>query len=475
MEPQSNSMDVEELLAANRAAAGRTRWLFVIGGVIGLVVTIGVIGVAAWILGAAGKPEVTTTTKTTSTSIRAPTTVTTMTTIAFSGFACTSDLKISPTVKMADKGLCLDDTTFSDCVSDMPGLWPHTQEPVKNLRMFAAWKDPWGDVTVRKKSWDKLVKWIKNQNAQVFFGTLVTCDEDQDAKDWEATLALIKLVGAEHVSTVGFGNEMDVAWRQTTPKPTQACLNKLWADNGRFWTFIQKCQADLDEAGFQNAKLTSTWAMSVLGPPGSATPFKEDAQAKVNTLLTNAFKKYGSRWVWTFNIYAIWDGNLGLDKGSSTQCTDAINLAAGPYTEDLVASCRKRITMLTGNENDPFVIGEIGWSNPSPEGQSLLMKQCKDWTSSETFKRVYAHFLSWDLSVIDHAKQSKTYQKKFKGPDQAFYFTARDSLNDGSVEHFGLLNSCNKDNHAKCCVDAHCKLNLSNTPGIAPKLAKAVV
>jgi len=398
------------------------------------------------------------------------TTVTTLTTFSYPGFSCESDLKISPTLKMANKGLCLDDTTFKSCGSDIPGLWPHTHEPVKHLRLFAAWKKPWGDATKKKETQDKLVKWIKDQNAKVFFGTLVTCEPAEDAENWNDTLDLMKRVGPEHVSAVGFGNEMDVDWRK--PTTTQACINELWADNGRFWRFIQSSQIEMDAAGFGTAKLTSVWGMSVLGPPNSATPFKEDTQARVNTLLTKAFKTYGQRWVWTFNIYAIWDNNLFLDPGSQTKCTNSIDLATGSYNEDLVASSRKRITMLTGNDDDPYWIGETGWSTPRPAGANDLQRRCKDYCSHETFKKIYAHFLSWDLSVVDHAKKilgqpNPTYMKKFKGPDQAFYFTMRDSRNEGMDEHFGLMNID--------CGDTHCKLNSSNTPASASKTTVSVV
>jgi len=422
------------------------------------------------LVGCGGTDGVTTPSPTTAGPTPPPTTVTTTTVFTFSGFACTSDLKIAPTAKMVDKGLCLDDTTFLDCPGEMPGLWPHTPDLVKHLRLFTAWKDEWGDVTKRDKAWNKLVKFVKDQNAQVFFGTMVTCDPAQDAKDWKATLALMKLVGPEHVSAVGFGNEMDVFWRgQTTPKPPRECLVELWADNGRFWNFIQTCQEEMDLAGFQNAKLTSTWAMTVLGFPGAAIPFKEDtgpAYARVNTLLTNAFKKYGQRWVWTYNIYAIWDSSLyHLDKGSSTQCTGSINAATGPYIDNYLVNCRKAMKKITGNDNDPLVVGETGWSNPCPAGLDPKMKQCP-FCSRETFRKIYAHFVSWDFSVTDQAKGSTTFGKKFQGPDQAYYFTLRDSNNGGAPEYFGLMNSCS---------DNHCKLNLSNTPASASKHAVTVV
>jgi hypothetical protein len=168
-------------------------------------------------------------------------------------------------------------------------------------------------------------------------------------------------------------------------------------------------------------------------------PFKEDHQAKMSTLLRKAYGQWGSRWVWAFNIYAIWDNNLGLDKGTHDQCTKAIELASGDYNAILVGSVRERIKMITGHTNDPFWIGETGWSSPKPDGHNLLQGQCPTYCSKDTLKKVYSKFLSWDFALT-----KDDTEKGYQGPDHAFYFANRDSHNMNMGEYFGMVKNCNE-------------------------------
>jgi len=120
---------------------------------------------------------------------------------------------------------------------------------------------------------------------------------------------------------------------------------------------------------------------------------------------------------------------------------------------------------ITNNDNDPFVVGETGWSNPCPGGLNPIMRQC-GFCSTETFRKIYGNFLSWDFSVKDQDPKSTTFGQTFQGPDRAYYFTLRDSFNEGAPEYFGLIGSCSDD---------YCKMNLSNTPAPASDLAVTVV
>jgi len=292
--------------------------------------------------------------------------------------------------------------------------------------LFKAWNDDWGDSTVRDKAWNNLRTWVKTNNAKVFIGTGVGCHPELDEKDWATVKQLMKFLGPEHVMGVGIGNEMDILW-MWKPDVTQQCLDELWG--GRYMKLLESRVADMDSMGFQDTPITVIWGMSVLG----GKPFKEDTQAKVGTLLKQAYAKWQRRWIWTFNIYAIWDTSLQLDPGHAHQCNNAINTATGSYTKTMVAILRKRMKMVTGNSDDPLWIGETGWSSPKPAGSDLLQAQCPDFCSEDTFKKIYAQFLGWDFSLDD---------EEFAGPDHAFYFAMRDSNNMNMKEYFGMVESC---------------------------------
>lgn len=337
---------------------------------------------------------------------------------------------------MEAKGFCLDDTTFSGCSEDLVGLWPHTNEEVKSIRLFKGWNPEWGGDDVRDKAWANLVKWVKTNNAKVFIGTAVSCDKAGDEEDWAMVQKLMKLLGPEHVLGVGLGNEMDIMWRW--PGVTQECLTELWGTTpgtSRYFKLMQERTKDMDAAGFKDAAITVVWAMSAL----AGSPFKNDNQAKVNDLVTQAYNKYKKRWIWTFNVYAIWDASLPLDPGSKNKCDGTIAAAAdGTYNKNILVAVRKRIKLITGNSDDPLWIGETGWSSPCPSGNPMpLMAACPDFCSKDTFKQIYSGFLSWDLG-IEGAKDAGD----FKGADRAFYFAMRDSTNMGATESFGLVGTC---------------------------------
>merc|ERR1712146_21577 len=57
---------------------------------------------------------------------------------------------------------------------------------------------------------------------------------------------------------------------------------------------------------------------------------------------------------------------------------------------------------------------------------------CKAWSSVESFQSYYEGFLAWDLRINGEPP-----------PDHVFYFTMRDALNYGQVEHFGVIKHCN--------------------------------
>eukprot|EP00419_Tripos_fusus_P007827 CAMPEP_0172674536 /NCGR_PEP_ID=MMETSP1074-20121228/12786_1 /TAXON_ID=2916 /ORGANISM="Ceratium fusus, Strain PA161109" /LENGTH=382 /DNA_ID=CAMNT_0013491949 /DNA_START=156 /DNA_END=1304 /DNA_ORIENTATION=+ len=343
-------------------------------------------------------------------------------------YSCSSNFKMKNAQALSRKGMCVDDTTFQHCPDKMPGLWPNlNHKEIAGLRLFKPWRPEWGDDAARKRAWAALKTWVTTNNAKVLIGAEVTCDKRNDDTSWKLNLELMQLLGKEHILGVAVGNEMDIYWRNHPP----TCIAELW--NTRYWSDLQSRVADMDKMGFADTKVTIVWAMSVLG----GNPWKEDGQARVNTLVTNAYKKWHDRWVWSFNVYSIWDTNM---YPTSPQNCDAKSKAsvAISYTQNILATARKRIKQTTGGDHNPIWVGENGWSSPMPQGHPLF-PFCKQYDSMETFKAAYEAFMNWDLSLPGG----------LTGPEFAFYFTMRNAFNGGAQEHFGLIDRCE---------DANCKI-----------------
>jgi len=307
-------------------------------------------------------------------------------------------------------------------------MWPNLPgENVAGLRLFKAWRPEWGDEAARKRAWSALTKWVTMNNAKVLIGTEVTCDKNNDDAAWKLSFELMQQLGKEHILGVAVGNEMDIYWRGHDAQ----CIKDLW--NWRYWSDLQSRVADMDKMGFADTRITIVWAMSVLG----GDPWKEDGQARVNTLVKNAYNKWKDRWVWSFNVYSIWDTSM---YPTTAQDCDAKSKAAVAisYTQNILIVARERIKKTTGGDHNPMWVGENGWSSPMPQGHPLF-PFCKEYDSMQTLQEAYEAFMSWDLSL----------PRGLTGPEFAFYFTIRDSLNVHAVEHFGLIEKCE---------DANCKI-----------------
>jgi len=353
-------------------------------------------------------------------------------------YDCVTDYRLPAARSTGRKGICVDDATMKACPGAVPSTWPNTEnEGVTSLRLFKPWHHTWGGEDARKRASLLLVSWAKANHARILMGQQVTCDYDGDREMWQWNLELMKLLGQEHIMGVAIGNELDLFQEMGKEGLEDAhCNNDLWG--GDLWKFMQECVEDMDRAGFGGVKVTSVWALNVLGSNPSKFSFKEDADAKVNTLLTNAFKKWGKRWVWTFNTYAAFDRSLW--PTSEEDCDLMIGVASSlTPVKGALMELRKRIRRITGNDDDAIWIGETGWSSFAPEILHKTLSFCPGFWSPETFRKAYKNFMHWDLSL----------DMGFKGPEHAFYFSLRDSWNHGKAEGFGLI---------KSCVDRTCKL-----------------
>eukprot|EP00439_Symbiodinium_sp_Y106_P013255 s1138_g1.t3 len=224
-------------------------------------------------------------------------------------------------------------------------------------------------------------------------------------------------------------------------------IQELW-EGGRLWkTFNQRVQ-EFDKMGFSHIPVTSVFTAAILsGLMLTAAAADEDGvpqnpfmdvpgKALVNTFLRQAMWKYGRRYAFTFNVYPYFDPNLHMNPGSRDDCSEALKRATcwqgatclGPA---IMIAARRKMQQLTGNPDDLFWIGEIGWSSPRAQALHTEMKRCQEFSSLATFQTFYSGFLQWDLSLPG-----------VRAPDHIFYFTLRDALNFGIQEFFGLLLSC---------------------------------
>jgi len=348
---------------------------------------------------------------------------------------------------MDKKGIVIDDTTYIDCPEQLLGAWPNTREKVKLIRTNAPWRSFWP--SKRKESMAALVKFVKDNNAQVLVGQDATCDEKSDDVQWELNMQFMKQLGAEHILGVAIGNEMDILyqhpdwWRKDFPN----CMVDMW-DRQHYWKAFQRRVSEMDEALSKQVLVTSVWTAGFsysgtgLNPPFTEVP----GQALVRSFVQNAAKKYGKRWVWTFNPYPIWAAGLQPDKGHPDQCNTAIEATKGQMAHDMIAFTRRAIKWATKNDDDLLWAGEYGWSTPASDGMDRPIFHCKNFTSLQTFKGYYEHFLQWDLNLN---QATKPEDRQLRGLDRAFYFAMRDASNGGAHEHFGLV---------KKCGDTKCKI-----------------
>lgn len=180
----------------------------------------------------------------------------------------------------------------------------------------------------------------------------------------------------------------------------------------------------------------------------------------VNSFLFNATQKYNDRYAFTFNFYPYFDPNLILDPDTKDQCTQSLSTcrcfnSAQCAVPASTLRARAKMQQLTGRAQSTLWVGETGWSSPQSRSLATRMAQCEAWSDTKTFQSFYEGFLHWDLMSLRGAL-----------PDHAFYFTARDSVNFGVGEHFGLIATCS---------DVRCKLHSKDYGTLALPAAKGML
>lgn len=330
-------------------------------------------------------------------------------------FHCDSNLKIDGEVMMSKKGMCLDDTTWTGCSGKMLATWPHTENPVKIMRMFKPCAPGRCDQISRNIDWQNLLEFVQSNNVTLLMGTEVRpCDSKWSDNEWQLTLELLQKLGRQHVYAVAIGNELDL-WK-TDENP---CLPSFW-EHG-YVELLKQRAADLDRIGFSDVKITAVTALSVLAPFVDTSVFQPFVQPFAS-FYEGAYKTFGKeRWAWSFNVYPFW--NAG--DCSSYDTNVSLRFKELPGT---LKALRKAITNITGNNDDTLWMTETGWNSGAAAGSSLSLCPKEHYSSPENMARYYERFLQWDLTLDDG----------YTPPDLAFYFTMRDARD----ESFGLLQDC---------------------------------
>jgi len=194
----------------------------------------------------------------------------------------------------------------------------------------------------------------------------------------------------------------------------------------------------------------------------------------MNSLLVNLTSAYGSRFVFSLNIYPYFDelGNRMDPDGHRCLRTvyEDVSFNSGPGREldsKFVATARvfrRKMTKLTMNPESLFWVGEYGWSHPRATTLQDPMASCKDFNSLEALASSYTGFLAWNMSLPEE-----------RPPDHAFYFTVRDSFNVKKPEYFGLVEACGSpwcklrcDANTERCPHVYCWVTNSSCEVPAP-------
>jgi len=360
-------------------------------------------------------------------------------------YACHSDIPPYRVIRAKHKGLCIDDTTFLECPDQIPYLWPHTRERITSLRLFTPWKPKW-PASRREEVWAKIIDFVHINNARVLIGVEHSCDDHQNELEWQIAREFLTRIGAGYVMAVAIGNEMELLWAKDEKFVPKGCLDRLWVRSGFLKTYMKRVE-ELDRIpGFKGVPITTVLGGFALAP--SKLPFYEEDIARINTFLHKVTRKYGRRFVFSFNFYPYFGPSLQADPGTKgRECWNMVRAGVCLRENCMVAreaiDARKKMQQLTGRPDDVLWITETGWSHPKSVSLLTGLKDCDEWSSRRTFKTFYENFLAWDLSM-----------GKVRPPDHVFYFTARDSVNFEQAEHFGLITHCGTD---RCKLQSECR------------------
>eukprot|EP00930_Biecheleria_cincta_P014928 TRINITY_DN12632_c0_g1_i1.p1 TRINITY_DN12632_c0_g1~~TRINITY_DN12632_c0_g1_i1.p1 ORF type:complete len:384 (-),score=67.25 TRINITY_DN12632_c0_g1_i1:66-1217(-) len=333
------------------------------------------------------------------------------------GFSCVSNLKLGSMADAQKKGLALDDTTLEHCPEEIPEVWPHTFTKVRSLRLFKAWGRHFQ--ADRQAAWAKLKAFAEQNDVKILLGTPVSCNKVEDENEWRLAKQFMEYVGAHRIMGLAIGNELELLHKKGSEFVTNECLGRLFDGKGYLHEF-QRRTSEIDVMpGFAGMDVTAVFGLFAI----SGSPFVDDWNARIATFLKDAWRLYGQRFVFSFNIYPYFDMKAHCAPHFIKFCTNFYNGWVPTY----VGYVRQRMQAI-GSASARLWIGEVGWSLPQSPNVAEPVRDCEEFSSAATFKDFYNNFLTWDMAT--------------HGVDHAFYFTIHDSWNFHLHEHFGLIQSC---------------------------------
>jgi len=273
------------------------------------------------------------------------------------------------------------------------------------------------------QSWRDLKALAYKNGVKYLVGTPVTCNMTDDQLQWDLVLQFIKFIGKDKIMGLAIGNEMDLLYLKPGDTKSPECLEYLWSQQGYLNTFFKRVEEWDSVTGDTDLPVTAVFAMESMG----GKPFLNlKGKAEVLPFLQGAWKKLGTRFVFTINLYPYFSHDLG--KAGCNEAADigtkfTMEHPAG-FTPSSAMVLRERMKAMGASEAKLWV-GETGWAAPRAGYCALgCYEAC---ASLKTFRNFYENFLNWELGAT---------------ADHVFYFSVHDSSQFGARETFGLLSKC---------------------------------
>merc|ERR1719499_790407 len=119
--------------------------------------------------------------------------------------------------------------------------------------------------------------------------------------------------------------------------------------------------------GLSHVPITAVLSSHSLHGDGGYPFTEKKGKALIGSFLKNATEKYGTRYVFTFNIDPYHDPSLRLDEDSNDTCVAALDRAlcwdSGCLVPDTMKLIRQKIDAFTTSQDYRLWIGKVGWAN----------------------------------------------------------------------------------------------------------------
>lgn len=340
------------------------------------------------------------------------------------------------------KGFAVDDTTWQACSHRIPASWPAASREsgrvqAVHLFMGLVWNlDEHGD----DERWGNLFAFLNHTDGKALLGSRVSCQKDEDDKDWASVRRHLQLLGRERILGISIGNELDLGADFGIGEKLWPCVRaRLLERVEDLQTFAGGEFSDIPVTTIfsEHAFITpngSEWVVDPLADPDSISlkPRVEETLLFLQSLPSN--------FVYGFNSYSYfspcppaaeisceeWQARATCFDGS--HCSPIRKLQGIRHAVDNFDQKHGRTIP------SRLWIGEMGWSSPAADTNEVDCshygtESCPGWSNMEMFRTYYRNYLSWNLTIGDG----------LISPEYAFYFAIRDAALFGQSEHFGLV------------------------------------